>query len=98
MKKNSRLPALLLALLLTLFPSCSAFGEYTETTEADTTAPKTTDTVIPETTEEPSISVVVTPDTDPETTSETTPETTPEETTSPYPPHAMWHFRHMACG
>lgn len=75
MKKNSRLPALLLALLLTVLPACSDSGEQGGTSEADTTAPKTTDTVIPETSEEPSISVVVTPD------------TTPEETTSPYPPH-----------
>ena len=79
MKKNSRLPALLLALLLFVLSACSPSGLYEETTEADSTAPKTTDTVNPETTEEPSISVVVVPD--------TTPEIPPEETTSPYPPH-----------
>ena len=81
MKKNSRLFALLLAFLMIL-PACSAAGGE-DTTESDTTASETTATVIPVTTEEPSISVVVTPDTDPVTT----PETTPEETTSPYPPH-----------
>ncbi len=74
MKKNSRLLALLLALLMILLPACSDVGQHEETAEADTTAPKTTETVIPETTEEPSISVVVTPVTTP-------------ETSSPYPPH-----------
>ena len=82
MKKNSRLIALLLAFLMIL-PACSAAGTGEDTSESDTTASETTATVIPETTEGPSISVVVTPDTDPVTT----PETTPEETTSPYPPH-----------
>lgn len=79
MKKNSRLIALLLALLMVL-PACSADGAGEDTTDSDTTAPETTEaTVNHETTEEPSISVVVTPD--------TTPETKQEETTSPYPPH-----------
>ena len=83
MKKNSRLLALLLALILLVFPACSISGIYEETTEADTTVPKTTETVIPESTEEPSVSVVVPPQTEPETTH---PHTS-EETTSLYPPH-----------
>ncbi len=79
MKMNSRLIALLLAFLM-IFPACSTAGEQGDTTKADTTAPETTATTVnSETTEEPSISVVVTPD--------TTPETTIEEITSPYPPH-----------
>ena len=87
MKKNSRLIALLLALLMVTLPACSAGTGQEVTTEADSTAPKTTEAVIPETTEEPSISVVVPPETVQETTAETLPETTPGETTSPYPPH-----------
>ena len=67
MKKKSRLIALLLALLMVL-PACSADGAGEDTTDSDTTAPETTEaTVNHETTEEPSISVVVTPDTTPET-------------------------------
>ena len=88
MKKNSRLIALLLALLTVILPACSAGTGHDVTTEADTTATETTEavtTVI--TTEEPSISVVVTPETTPEPPPETIPETTEEETTSPYPPH-----------
>lgn len=87
MKKNSRLIALLLALLMVTLPACSAGTGQEVTTEADSTAPKTTEAVIPETPEEPSISVVVPPETVQETTAETLPETTPGETTSPYPPH-----------
>lgn len=84
MKKNSRLIALLLALLIIIFPACASGTGDIVTPEADTTAPETTETDVAETTtEEPSISVVVTPDTEPETT----PENTNEETTSPYPPH-----------
>lgn len=79
MKKNSRLIALLLAFLMIL-PACSAVGAGEDTTKPDTTAPETTENDIAETTtEEPSVSVAVTP--------ETTPEATLEETTSPYPPH-----------
>ena len=82
MKKNSRLIALLLAFVIIL-PACSSIGGGEDVTKTDTTASETTANVIPGTTEEPSISVVVTPDTDPETSLETT----VEETTSPYPPH-----------
>ncbi len=79
MKMNSRLIALLLALLMIL-SACSACGGEDDTTQADTTAPETTATTVnPETTEEPSVSVGVIPDTNHETTL--------EETTSPYPPH-----------
>ena len=86
MKKNSRLIALLLVLLMLLLPACSVGGPYGETSEADTTTPKTTETVSTETTEEPSVSVVVPPETT-EALPDTTPGTTYEETTSPYPPH-----------
>ena len=83
MKKNSRLIALLLAFLMIL-PACSTVGVGGDTTKPDTTAPETTENDIAETTtEEPSVSVAVTPDTAPETTHEAT----LEETTSPYPPH-----------
>ena len=76
MKKNSRLIALLLALMMVVLPACSPGTGEEMTTEAVNTAPETTEADISEaTTEEPSVSVVVIP------------ETTPEETTSLYPPH-----------